>query len=188
MSDKVSEWVRTTTESCCCVLWKKHFCIVYTVNTPPLYIYTVYITITAKSLNVPPFPIWYTRRNSLAILKKYSRADVISFLKHGVYKTAYFIVETKELHKENESIFINIYKDSNQNLYREHLSLIHPCFDWEHGVRQYMAWIKRKRQMSSLLIRSLVSRGPRNTFQGRDCGAHNEILVYVIQYNYVHYG
>ena len=106
MSDKVSEWVRTTTESCCCVLWKKHFCIVYTVNTPPLYIYTVYITITAKSLNVPPFPIWYTRRNSLAILKKYSRADVISFLKHGVYKTAYFIVETK---KENESIFINIY-------------------------------------------------------------------------------
>ena len=175
----VSEWGRQQR-----VLWKKHFCIVYTVNTPPLYIYTVYITITAKSLNVPPFPIWYTRRNSLAILKKYSRADVISFLKHGVYKTAYFIVETKKF----QNFYKYIYKDSNQNLYREHLSRMHPCFDWEHGVRQYMAWIKRKRQMSSLLIRSVVSRGPRNTFQGRDCGAHNEILVYVIQYNYVHYG
>ena len=149
-----------------CTLKEAFLYCLYSKHPPTVYIYSVqYITITAKSLNVPPFPIWYTRRNSLAILKKYSRADVINFLKHGVYKTAYFIVETKELHKENESIFINIYKDSNQNLYREHLSLIHPCFDWEHGVRQYMAWIKRKMQMSSLLIRSVVSRGPRKTFQ-----------------------
>ena len=38
---------------------------------------------------------------------------------------------SQELRNGNETIVINIYKDSNQNF--RFLGLKHPCFDWEHG-------------------------------------------------------
>ena len=104
---------------------------------------------------LPPIKIlctcWPGRRCSpwalFPISRLVSKADVLSFLNLGVFKTCMFYYTEKKKWYEEDSIsgasewnlkhtgtynYLNRFKSKRSS---SNLRLKHPCFDWEHGLK-----------------------------------------------------